>query len=222
MEVSSATGTTTTAASNDLATLSNDFDEFLNLLTTQLKNQDPLSPMDSTEFTNQLVMFSQVEQQIKANDTLENLLTMQTLNLTALGVSFIGKDVEVAGDTFITADAGASVAMSYAMPESASSATISILDEDGNVVYSQAAELSSGRHDFVWNGKDNSGNPAAAGTFEVRIGATGTEGKSLNVTTYVPGHVNGLESADDGSLMLVIGDEKISITDVRKIFEPTI
>lgn len=209
-----------TEAATDRVSLSNDFDDFLLLLTTQLQNQDPLSPMDSTEFTNQLVQFSNVEQQIKSNEYLENLLTMQTLNLTALGLSFIGKDVEVAGDTFETAG-GTDVEMSYDMPRTATSGTLTIKDESGNTVFTQTAELTAGRHNFTWNGLNQSGNPVPAGKYTVDVSALDSENISLNVTTYVPGHVDSLESAEDGSLMLVVDGVQVPITDVRKVSQAT-
>lgn len=200
----------------DRVSLSNDFDDFLLLLTTQLQNQDPLSPMDSTEFTNQLVQFSNVEQQIKSNEYLENLLTMQTLNLTALGLSYIGKDVEVAGETFETTG-GTNVDMSYDMPNTASSSTLTIKDENGNTVFTQAADLTAGLHKFTWNGMNQSGNPVPAGEYTINISALDSENVSLNVITYVPGHVDSLESSEDGSLMLGINGQQIPITDVRKV-----
>jgi len=220
--VNNTTGTSTNNYSSTAATdqtgLNNNFDQFLTLLTTQLQNQDPLSPMDSTQFTNQLVSFSQVEQQIKSNDSLNKLLTMQTLNMTALGVSFIGRDVQVAGTDF-QMDGTKSAALTYTMPETATSGTLSITDKDGNVVYSQAAELSSGSHDFTWNGKDSSGNAVPAGTYKLTVSASNDTNPALNVTTYVPGHVTSLESADDGTLMLNVGGQSVPLTDVRQISE---
>lgn len=221
MAVSGVNNTTTqTQSQASTVALNQDFDQFLKLLTTQLQNQDPLSPMDSAEFTNQLVQFSNVEQSIRTNSFLEKLLTMQTLNLTALGVSFIGKDVEVAGK-FFQADGTNPVSMSYEMPADAAEGTISILDKDGNVVFTQAADTTAGRHNFTWDGKDSSGNLVPAGKYEIRIGAQTSTDAALNVTTFVPGHVNGLESADDGSLMLNVDGNLVSMTDVRKISEPT-
>jgi flagellar basal-body rod modification protein FlgD len=201
--------------------LNQNFDDFLQMLTTQLQNQDPLSPMDTAQFTNQLVQFSQVEQQLRGNDTLNQLLAMQTLNMTALGVSFIGKDVEVAGDTF-TADGVKGASMSYTLPEAATSGTISILDENGDTVYSTDAEKTAGTHDFVWDGKNNSGNMAPAGTYTLKVSAGNATTTSLNVTTYVPGRVTSLESADDGTLVLNVNGQKVPLTDVRKIAEASI
>jgi flagellar basal-body rod modification protein FlgD len=221
MAVSGVNNTATQTQSQASTTaLNQDFDQFLRLLTTQLQNQDPLSPMDSAEFTNQLVQFSNVEQSIRTNSFLEKLLTMQTLNLTALGVSFIGKDVEVAGKYF-QADGVKPVNMSYEMPAGATEGTISIVDANGNVVFTQNADITPGRHNLAWDGKDTSGNAVPAGKYEIRIGAQTSTEAALNVTTFVPGHVNGLESADDGSLMLNVDGNLVNMTDVRKISEPT-
>ncbi len=216
MEVSNSTNTNNSAATASGTQLNQDFDDFLLLLTTQLQNQDPLSPMDTNEFTNQLVQFSQVEQQISTNKNLENLLAMQTLNMTALGVSFIGKYVEVYGDSFTT-DGTSPTVMSYVLPEAASSGTLTIKNADGDVVYSKSTETTAGRHDFTWDGLDKDGNVAPAGEYTITVTAMNSENQSMDVATSVPGFVSGLESADDGSLMVVINGKKVPLTDVRKI-----
>lgn len=221
--VSSTTGATGASAvtnAADVGTLNANFDQFLRLLTTQLQYQDPLSPMDTAQFTNQLVMFSQVEQQLKSNDTLNKLLTMQTLNMTALGVSFIGKDVQVAGSSF-DQGGGKPVNLAYSLPTAAAAGSISIVDANGNTVYTREAELTPGTHEFMWDGKDSTGAPVAAGSYTLVVGAQTAEGDALNVTTYVPGHVTGLETADDGTLMLNVGSLMVPMTDVRQISEPS-
>ena len=219
MEVTSATAGTT-RSTRDGARLTQDFDQFLRLLTTQLQNQDPLSPMDSSEFTNQLVQFSSVEQQIKTNDHLEQLLTSQTLNLTALGVSFIGKDVEVAGKFFQSS--GTSPAqLSYDLPSDASVGTVTVLNASGQVVHTRNAELGAGRHEFTWDGTDQNGDPVPAGTYELRVGALDANNVSLNASTFVPGHVTGLESAGDGNLLLNVSGTTVPLSAVTKIFKPS-
>ena len=217
MAVSSVgSGTTSTAVQNDTTKLGADFDQFLNLLTTQLQNQDPLDPMDSAQFTQQLVAFSGVEQQIKANGLLSSLLSAQTLSMTSLGVSFIGKNVEVAGNKF-QQNAGASANISYELPSAAEVGTVTITNADGVVVYSEDAEVSAGLHNFTWDGKDKDGLVVPAGKYTVKVVATDEAKNSLNVSTYVPGFVSSLETANDGSLVLDIYGEKVPLSDVRKI-----
>jgi flagellar basal-body rod modification protein FlgD len=214
-------GTTVqTQTNSDQLSLNQDFDQFLRLLTTQLQNQDPLSPMDSAEFTNQLVQFSGVEQQIKTNTQLENLLAMQTLNLTALGLSFIGKDIEMPGQKFQT-DGEGGADLTYMMPAGAKTGTLTILDKDSNVVYSTTPSFDEGSHTLKWDGKNKDGNLMPAGTYEVRVAALGENNAALNVQTYVPGYVQSLESADDGSLYLIVNGEQVSLTDVRKVSQPS-
>lgn len=220
MAVSGVNGSGAQYASADQTKLSGDFDQFLTLLTTQLQNQDPLSPMDSSEFTNQLVQFSSVEQQIKSNTLLSNLLASQTLNMTALGVSFIGKNVEVAGKTFQGGN-GVDTTLTYDMPSTAKVGTVTVTDSDGRVVFSKDAELTKGVHSFVWNGKDSSGTVVPAGKYTVKVSALTEDSTALNVNTYVPGFVNSLETADDGSLVLDVSGTKVPLSDVRKISVPS-
>src|ERR1700748_3915043 len=89
----SSTSTTSTNSQDALNQLSGNFSPFLTLLTTQLKNQDPTSPMDSNTFTQQLVMYSQVEQQINTNDNLKTLITQGTSNAASMTTSYLGKKV---------------------------------------------------------------------------------------------------------------------------------
>lgn len=199
--------------------LNQDFDQFLRLLTTQLQNQDPLNPMDSTEFTNQLVSFSQVEQQIKTNDQLESLLAFQTLNLTAVGLSFIGKNVEITDDEFHM-DGTNGASMSYAMLEGAVKGTISITDADGKTVYKADADLAAGNHRFTWDGKDTNGVAVPAGTYKLQVSAMDEQDNSLNLTTFVPGFVEGIESGDDGNLNVIVNGRLVPVTAVRKATIP--
>jgi len=212
--------TAASASSTSANTLNANFNDFLTLLTTQLQHQDPLSPMDTTQFTNQLVQFSSVEQQIKSNDTLTKLLSAQTLNMTALGVSFIGKNVQVQGNSFSTDGTGATQQFAYTLPATAAKGTISITDANGNVVYTQdMSDLSAGTHNFAWDGTMSNGAAAPAGTYTLHVGAADDTGASLNVTGFVPGYVSGVQTADDGSLLLNVGNSTVPITSVRQISE---
>ena len=204
------TPTKTAAASNDTtdaSMLNDNFDQFLLLLTTQLKNQDPLAPMDSTEFTNQLVSFSGVEQQIKTHDTLTELLALSQTNQTSqttLGLSYIGLNIALQGDQFEYPGNGV-VKMSYSLPSDAATGTVNILDANNQVVYSQDAELSVGKHQFYWNGQDQEGTPVPPGAYRIQINAVDNNQNSIAATTIVPGMVTGIMTADDSSIDLIIG-----------------
>ncbi len=104
----------TERSASSLASLSENFDAFLTLLTSQLQNQDPLDPMDSSEFTNQLVQFSAVEQQIQANQNLETLIQLQNAQSAANAVGYIGKDVEVPSSQIMLQDGEAKFAYTLA------------------------------------------------------------------------------------------------------------
>lgn len=218
--VNTTSGVNNASSQASLGGLNQDFDQFLRLLTTQLQNQDPLNPMDSTEFTNQLVSFSQVEQQIKTNDQLESLLAFQTLNLTAVGLSFIGKNVEITDDEFYKA-ADTTASMSYVMPEGAAKGTVTITDASGKTVYKADADLTQGTHKFTWDGKDTNGIAVPAGTYTLKVSAMDVQDNSLNLTTFVPGYVEGIESGDDGNLNVIVNGRLVPVTSVRKATVPT-
>lgn len=215
----SGTGATIQPPKSDIGTLSQDYSTFLKLLTTQLKNQDPLEPTDTTEFTNQLVSFSQVEQQIKTNDNLKNMLALNALNVTSLGLGFIGLEVQSFGDTaqFNGTDG---INFGYEVPAGTSSVNIKLLDKDGSVIYDNAGDAAIGKNIFAWNGKGTDGVVATPGSYTIKVTLTGEDGKQTAATTTAPGTVTGIESDGMGSILLLIGDEKIPITDITNARKP--
>ncbi|MBI3440753.1 MAG: flagellar hook assembly protein FlgD [Proteobacteria bacterium] len=195
-----------TGGGTDTKALNQNFDQFLTLLTTQLKNQDPLAPMDSTQFTNQLVSFSGVEQQIKTNENLAKLLSNSSTSQTTMGLSYIGLNVNISGTQFdFNPKTDASVKLNYTLPSDAAINTVSILDQNGNTVYTTKGELSSGAHAFARNGTDQNGQAVPAGTYSLQVGALDANQKNISVATTVPGRVTGIETASDGSIDLMVG-----------------
>ena len=141
------------------------FSDFLNLLTVQLQNQDPLSPMDSTEFTNQLVQFSAVEQQINANQKLDNLVALQLSNSLSSSQSFVGNDISyVSSELYFD---GSPSELRYSLPRAAQNATLRIFNEDGGLIYEEAVSGQPGAHTFSWDGRQLGGGVAPDGTYEV-------------------------------------------------------
>ncbi len=209
------------ASQKDSAALSQDFDNFLLLLTTQLQNQDPLSPVDSTDFTNQLVSFSGVEQQIKSNKTLEDMLALNVLNITSIGLGFVGMDVDRLGSD-ITYDGSTPESMGYQLSSSSVETNINIVDENGNTVFSTSGETAAGEHHFTWNGLDNNGQPVPAGGYQLQVGATDEVGEAVELSTTVTSLVTGIESGGNGDVILVLADGgQISITDVKRAQQPS-
>ncbi len=205
------------STSNSSAQLAEDFDDFLILLTTQLQNQDPLSPMDSTEFTNQLVMFSAVEQQINANSKLDSLVSLNLGTSFSSSLSYVGKNVSyLSSETNF--DGSTPVEINYAIDGEPVDTTLKILDENGDLVFSQAVSNSSDVKDFTWDGKNNNGVLQPEGTYQVKIEAFDNNERPLKVTTVVTGHVSGIET-QNGTTFLLIGERAVSIGNVINVTE---
>lgn len=184
------------------AGLAQDFNDFLKLLTTQLQNQDPLSPMDSTEFTNQLVQFSQVEQQIRTNSYLETLVTLQDLSLTSIALGYIGMNVEVNGSEFQYEEGQGAYEFSYQLPAGgANDVKITIYDEQNQVVSEFVGAKSGGKNTAVWDGKDKDGNPAEGGNYRISIKAVDKEGKQIAAQTSITVLIDGIETVNGQLLM---------------------
>ena len=136
-------------AQKDKTTLAGDLDAFLLLLTTQLKNQDPLSPLEPTEFTGQLVQFASVEQQISTNKSMEDLLTVQNASLASSVVGFIGTDVNATGLELPLQDGAGE--FTYTLTHNAKNTDITILDNKGAVILNAQGSLKAGTHEFKWD-----------------------------------------------------------------------
>ena len=195
------TGTTTNTASQNLSA---DMNTFLTLLTTQLKYQDPLDPMDTAEFTNQLVQYSSVEQAIQTNEKLDNLLSMNIANLGAQAVSYIGKVAQVMGNVMPLE--GGKAKATYTLDKNVVSATIVVKDMNGNIVYSEQGKVTSGTHEFTWDGKDANGNQLEDGAYKIEVSTKVASGETAaNVVTTVFGRVTGVAS-DSGGVYVGLGD----------------
>jgi len=198
--------------------LAEDFDNFLALLTTQLENQDPLSPLDTTEFTNQLTQFAQVEQSINTNSKLDQLLALQGPTQLTNGVAYIGKVVEAPGDVLLLQ--GGQAKMTYALAESSVRTNITILDERNNVVDVISGNTAAGPHIFEWDGTDADGDPLPDGAYRVLVTPLDGANKTIESATSTFGKVTGIES-DNGKLSLVLGPISVDLDDVVSVHEPT-
>ncbi len=206
-DISSLTGYTQSNTGSDNSsrqTLSADMNTFLTLLTTQLKYQDPMDPMDTAEFTNQLVQYSSVEQSIQTNEKLDTLLSLNIANLGAQAVSYIGKTVQVLGDVMPLENGKAKA--TYTLDKDVTAVTITVKDMNGKVVYSEQGKITSGTHEFTWNGKDSNGNQLEDGAYQISVSTKVPSGETnASVMTTVFGKVTGVAS-DENNVYVGLGD----------------
>ncbi len=198
------------------ATLAQTFDNFLLLLTTQLQNQDPLSPMESTEFTSQLVQFASVEQQITQNQSLEALVALQQSNQAVSALGFLGTTVEAFGNE-IMLESGAAE-FNYILVADTEVVKITILDEDDNPVRTIEGDPSVGKHNFVWDGLDDQGIQRADGIHKILVTALDVDGNLLDSATTTIGTVTGV-AALDGVVVVKFGEISVPIANVLAVTE---
>lgn len=213
----SATGLSTAGTTPDAAAskLNQDLDTFLTLLTTQLKNQDPLQPTDSQAFVRQLTEFSQVEQSINTNKTLDKMLTLQTTNQGVTALSYIGNTVDAVGDTAPLQNGKAT--FGYSLADNARAATIVIADANGNFVTSAPAETTVGKHTFEWDGLNKSGSPMPPGNYTISVIAKNANDEDVKVDTSISAQVTGVQTGADGAAMLALDGVNIPLTDVLSV-----
>ena len=190
--------------------------QFLKLLTTQLKNQDPLSPMDSNQLTSQLVQFNGVEQQLNTNSKLDQLIALQGgTGGSALkdSLGYIGLDVQAKGSAFAY-DGTNATNLAYTLPSVSSATSIGIFDDKNNLVRTIKGDTAQGKHALAWDGKDDQGQKLPAGNYSFKVGASDQAGTAVSgIGTYTFGKVTGVENSDTG-VILKIGDRSINMTDV--------
>lgn len=199
------------------ASLAQNYETFLKLLTAQLKNQDPTAPVDSNAFTAQLVQMSGVEQQLLTNDLLKSLVAQNQGGLAG-GVSYIGKTVTAAWAATSLEDGKAN--WSYELARDATDVKLEIVDSTGKVVWTgQAPERTTGIHDFQWDGKTNAGAQLPdGGVYTMRIAAkTGETAVQAQVLTR--GRTTGVEIYN-GEAYLTIGNAIVPIANVISVEEP--
>ncbi|MBZ0272736.1 flagellar hook assembly protein FlgD [bacterium] len=193
-----------------------DQDVFMNLLVTQLKHQDPLSPMENQEFLQQLASLSTVEQLKKSNENLMTLQLYQSSINNAQSVSMIGKEVKAIGDKLRVAE-GEDANIHFALDDAAESVEVTIFDESGKVVRTiNQTRLDAGDQTIVWDKKDGNASPVASGTYRFEVRATDSAGNDIGSTTFLAGRVDGVSFGSGGPELLVNG-QKVLIGDIYEV-----
>lgn len=209
----------TAAAANALGaqSLSGNFNEFLTLLTTQLQNQDPLSPMDTNQFTQQLVEFSGVEQQITMNQQMSTLISLQQTAQSAQAAQFLGATVTVNGASTQLVNNQATWNFSVTSP---ATTTVNITNSSGQTVFTQTGTVQPGQQQFTWNGIGTNGQQYPSGTYTASITATGADGKSVAVSTQVQGTVSSVDLAQNPPVLTVDG-QNFTISQITNVTLPS-
>ena len=220
--VGSTTATTaTTGTAADLAAgqknLSTGYTTFLSLLTTQLKNQDPTSPLDTNQFTQQLVQMTGVQQQLLSNQLLQSLVDQSSGSQGVTGaVGLIGKTVDATSSTATLT--GGKAAWEYNLGAAASTATLTVSDASGKAIWTGSApDLSSGTHGFTWNGKTSAGTQIAdGGSYSLSVAAADANGSKIATQALITGVVTSAANAN-GVVTLKIGDNSAPLSAVTSV-----
>ncbi len=183
--------------------LNENFDMFLMMLTTQLKNQNPMDPLDANKFTEQLVQYSSVEQQVAMNQSLDQLKAIMVAQNAASLVSYVGAEVTAQGNAAVLKDGKASWVFSTGTQ--AQSMQVEIRNEAGAVVATRSITPSGKDHTFEWDGKANDGTSLPAGTYRVTVTAKDAQGATMPVTTKVSGIVREIDFSTPEPTLMVNG-----------------
>ncbi|MDK3016729.1 flagellar hook assembly protein FlgD [Pseudodonghicola flavimaris] len=220
--VSASAGSTATGSTNSLSALSEDYTRFLTLLTAQIENQDPLAPMDSTQFVSQLAQLSQVEQSVKTNSNLETLSAQFSALTATTGAQMIGREVTVYSETLVLSD-GASDGY-YLVGDGATEVTAEIYDPLTERVVRTLTGLSTEAGELQaidWDGLDDSGEKVLDGTYSVTLTAVGSEGEDVSVYPYRRTTVNEALFSDGELYYRLLGGGTVASGDVMAVRSST-
>ncbi len=206
--------TTSTGTAAPGGEIAGNFQQFLTLLTTQLKNQSPLDPLDTNQFTQQLVQFASVEQQLKTNATLTTLAAGAKASTASSAAGIVGATVTADGASAPFANGSATWNLNSS--KAAASATISISDSSGAVVATQSRALTAGPQSFTWDGRTTTGAKAATGSYKIGVTARDASGQPVSVTTDVTGRVDSIDMTGD-SPVLLIGGNRVPLASIKSI-----
>jgi len=215
--VTSALNSTSSASSGDQQMIAGNFQLFLQLLTTQLKNQDPTSPLDTNQFTQQLVQFASVEQQLKTNTNLDALVALNKSQQATASLNFVGAKVIADGSASEYKDG---VAVWNVTSPIAATATVSVLDANGNTVWTDKQTLQQGIQSYAWNGRTSTGQLAPEGSYTIKIDAQDSEGMPVTTSTDFSGTVTGVDLSGSEPLLLV-GSTYLKVNQIKGIVQQT-
>jgi len=207
------TSSSTSTLTGSRQGIADNFDTFLQILTTQLKNQNPLDPLDTNQFTQQLVQFTGVEQQLKTNQFLEAMMLSTQNAGQSDAVNYIGKTISASGTKGELVDGAAS--WNFALDE-ASDINVTVKDASGNVVFTKEGKVAAGESVFNWDGVGNDGKLKPDGIYSIAISAKNAEGKLINAKTDMTGEVTGVDFTGSEPVLL-IGSARVNLSAVNSV-----
>ena len=194
--------------------IAGNFQSFLQLLTTQLKNQNPLSPLDTNQFTQQLVEFAGVQQQLNTNDSLATLVSLQQTAQSTQALGFVGKTAVGTGRTATLTNGSATWQLDI---PSNSNVDITITSSTGQTVFTGGYAVSAGNNQaFTWDGKGNDGTQWADGKYKLTATATDTASNSVAVTTQIQGVVDSVDLTQSPPLLSISG-QNYTVNQIKSI-----
>ena len=208
--------TSTAAATNALASqqIAGNFQSFLQLLTTQLQNQNPLDPLDTNQFTQQLVEFAGVQQQLNTNNSLATLVSLQQTSQSTQALGFVGKTAVVSGSTAALTNSTATWQLSV---PTASTVNVTIANSTGQTVFTGSYSASAGNNQpFEWNGQGNDGTQYPDGNYTLTATAKDAGGNTVGITTAIEGTVNSVDLTQSPPL-LSIGGQTYTVNQIQSI-----
>lgn len=218
MSVSGVATSSTIQAKQHSSSIAGNFDSFLRLLTTQLANQDPLSPMDSNQFTEQLVQFASVEQAVNSNSKLERLVELLDGANLSNGASYLGREIVADGRTMeLGRDGSTSFTMTTA--EKPALTIVRVTNAEGHEIATLEPTPKLGEQTVIWDGRKSDGFRAPNGTYRVEVEAYDASGAPLDVSTGIAGTVHAVETDGEG-LHVYVGDRRIALEDIEAVRLP--
>lgn len=199
--------------------LATNMNSFLSLLTAQLQHQDPLNPTDTSQFTNQLVLFAQVQQQIDINQNLETMQASQNSSALASSANYLGTGVTAVSSSLPLQNGTSS--FYYTTPANAASVSIVITDSAGNIVDTQTGSATAGTQSATWNGQKFDGTTAKDGTYNLTVTATGTDGSTTQLDTAISGTVTAIAvDPANNQPQVLLGSVGVDLTNIIEVQAP--
>jgi flagellar basal-body rod modification protein FlgD len=215
---SASSASSSSSSSAISSSVQSEYNTFLTILTTELQNQDPTSPLDTNQFTSQLVQFSSLEQNLQTNSLLQQLVTNSTQGQVSGALGYLGHTVLATGDSFAldgTTD-DTPLTLNYSLASTSKTAVMNIVDANGQTVRQITLPNTAGANTFSFDGNNSSGQPLTAGTYTFEVQAEDSQGNAIDAETFETGKVTGIDTSN-GVVNLHMGSLIVPASNVVQV-----